>query len=132
MDLVRTADRLMCDVVRLVQGAGLSEPQYNVLRILRGAGEEGLPCGRIAGQMLTRAPDVTRLVDRLEEGGLVRRVRPPGADRRIVLVRLTEAGRSLLDRLDEPVERLHRAQFDGLTRAELRELRRLLRRVRQE
>jgi len=131
VDIVRTAEHLTCGVAHLLHDAGLSEPQYNVLRILHGAGE-GLPCGRITGQMLTRAPDVTRLVDRLEEAGLVSRRRAIGEDRRIVVVHLTRTGLTLLKRLDGPIEQLHREQFAKLTRAELRQLRTLLRKVRGE
>ena len=66
LNLLRTTDQLNCEFTRLFMAHGLSGPQYNVLRILRGAGEEGLPCLEIASQMITRMPDITRLVDRLE------------------------------------------------------------------
>jgi DNA-binding MarR family transcriptional regulator len=108
---------------------GLSGPQYNVLRILRGASGEGLPCLEIAGQMITRMPDITRLVDRLEGSGLVERARTD-ADRRIVLVRITSAGLELLARLDQPVLDTHKQAMLMLDANELRELIRLLTKAR--
>src|SRR5690349_19708554 len=125
LNVVRTADHLGQEFTRLFHGHGISGPQYNVLRILRGVGGDGLPCVDIAGQMITRMPDITRLVDRLEAAGLVARRRTE-EDRRVVLVRITPAGLELLARLDRPVLDLHRRQLGHLTRAELAELNRLL------
>jgi DNA-binding MarR family transcriptional regulator len=132
LNLVRTSDHLLSGAAALLRGHGITEPQYNVLRILRGAGPDGLPSGAIAPRMLTRGPDVTRLVDRLEAGGLAFRERGSGPDRRCVVVRITEEGRSLLARLDEPVRNVHRLQFQALDPEELRELKRLLVKLRGE
>src|SRR5205823_12001244 len=97
------------------QAHGLTGPQYNVLRILRGHGGDGVPCHEIGGQTVARTPDVTRLVDRLEAAGLAERART-AADRRVVLVRITPAGRELLARLDQPVLDLHRQALAHLSR----------------
>jgi DNA-binding MarR family transcriptional regulator len=129
LNLVRTQDYLLQDFARLFSAEGISESQYNVLRILRGHGV-GLPCQEIAAQMITRMPDITRLVDRLEEAGLVGRSRTP-QDRRVVLVTITRAGLDVLARLDRPVVELHRRQMRHLSREELAELNRLLVKVRQ-
>lgn len=102
----------------------LSSTQYNVLRILRGV-PDGLPCGEIANRMITRDPDITRLLDRLEKRSLVSRCRET-EDRRTVLTRITPEGLKLLARLDEPVVAAHRRQLGHLGRERLRALRELL------
>ncbi len=129
LNLLRTSDQLQSEFARLFTTHGLSGPQYNVLRILRGAGGEGLPCLEIAGQMITRMPDITRLVDRLETAGWVERSRTD-ADRRVVLVRITPLGLELLARLDVPVSALHKHVMSSLSGDELRELSRLLTKAR--
>jgi DNA-binding MarR family transcriptional regulator len=125
LNLLRTHDHMQHPFSRLFQKHGLSEPQYNVLRILRGAGGEGLPCLEVAARMITRTPDITRLVDRLEEAGLAERART-AADRRKVLVRITPAGLARLARLDRPVLDLHKELLGHLSCEELAELNRLL------
>ena len=109
VDLVRTCDLLSRAPARLLKMEDLSGTQYNVLRILRGS-LEGLPCGEIAGRMITRDPDVTRLLDRLEKRRLITRCRET-KDRRMVMARITPEGLKLLTRLDEPVEELHCKQL---------------------
>jgi DNA-binding MarR family transcriptional regulator len=111
-------------LVRVLKIADLSTTQYNVLRILRGS-REGLPCGEIASRMITRDPDVTRLLDRLEKRGLISRCRE-AKDRRTVMARITPEGLKLLARLDEPVEAAHRQQLGHLGRERLRALTELL------
>ncbi|HEU4363896.1 MAG TPA: MarR family transcriptional regulator [Candidatus Krumholzibacteria bacterium] len=108
---------------------GVTLQQYNVLRILRGAEPDGLPTLVVAERMIERAPGITRMIDRLEEKGLVARERR-GADRRCVHCRITGAGLDLLAGLDEPVDRADRAAFDALNQRELSELTSLLERVR--
>jgi DNA-binding MarR family transcriptional regulator len=125
LNLARTHDYLVHESARLLEGHGISGPQYNVLRILRGHGGDGLPCTEIASQMVTRTPDITRLVDRLEAAALVLRQRKD-KDRRVVRVQITPAGLDLLARLDQPVLYLHKELLGHLTRAELAELNRLL------
>lgn len=129
LNLERTRDRLSREFAVLFKRHGLSSPQYNVLRILRGHGGEGTPCQRIAAEMLTYDPDVTRLVDRLAAVGLVKR-RRAGSDRRVVHVQITQKGLEILSKLDEPVLELHRRQLGHLTREELAELNRLLEKAR--
>lgn len=124
VDLLRTADRLSRGVVPVLKKENLSSTQYNVLRILRGA-PEGLPCGEIANRMITRDPDITRLLDRLEKRDLVSRCRE-AEDRRTVLTRITPEGLKLLARLDEPVLTAHRRQLGHLGRERLRTLQELL------
>ena len=124
LNLARTDDRLQAGFARLFKRHGITGAQYNVLRILRGAGEP-LPCQEIAGRMVTHLPDITRLVDRLEQAGLVERSRT-SEDRRLVLTRITEPGRRLLGELDEPVLQLHKLQLGHLTADELAELNHLL------
>lgn len=101
--LARTADELHAPMNEVLRPAGLSVSQYNVLRILRGAAEDGLPCGEISARMVRRDPDLTRLLDKLEARGLVSRERGT-KDRRVVTAKLTEEGQQLLAELDEPVE----------------------------
>lgn len=106
----------------------LTMQQYNVLRILRGAGDDGLPTLEIAERMIERTPGVTRLLDRLETKGFVARARSAD-DRRQVVVRITRAGRDLLARLDAPFDRLDDTILSELSQAELRTLVRLLERI---
>jgi len=130
LNLQRTADHLLRGVEELLKPAGLTPSQYNVLRILRGAGPEGLACGEIAARMLTRDPDMTRLLDRLDKRGLVSRVRNT-RDRRVVVTRITAAGLKLLASLDEPVEELHEKQLQHLGRERLKQLSALLEEARE-
>jgi DNA-binding MarR family transcriptional regulator len=124
LELLRTTDMLSRGLVQVLKREQLSSNQYNVLRILRGS-PEGLPCGEIANRMITRDPDVTRLLDRLEKRGLVSRCRE-AKDRRMVLTRITPEGLNCLSRLDEPVEGTHRKQLGHLGRERLRALSELL------
>jgi DNA-binding MarR family transcriptional regulator len=130
LDLLRTTDMLSRGLVTILKPEDLSSTQYNVLRILRGA-PEGLPCGEIAKRMITRDPDITRLLDRLEKCGLISRSRE-ARDRRTVMARITGAGLKLLARLDEPIQEAHRKQLGHLGRARLRLLTGLLREARSQ
>src|SRR6202167_1725083 len=120
LDLLRTTDTLSRGLVRVLKTEDLSSTQYNVLRILRGA-PEGLPCGEIANRMITRDPDVTRLLDRLEKRGLISRCRE-ASDRRTVKAQISAEGLKLLARLDEPVWAAHRRQLGHLGQQRLRAL----------
>lgn len=113
VQLQRAASRLMDEVARLLKPAGLRPTQYNVLRILRGARPDPLNCGEIAERMITREPDLTRLLNRMEEAGLVSRCRHD-ADRRVVRVTITPEGLKLLKSLDAPMLALHQRQFAAL------------------
>jgi DNA-binding MarR family transcriptional regulator len=108
--LMLAADHLLKGEVEVLRLADLTFPQYNVLRILRGARPEALSCGTISQRMLTRDSDLTRLLDKLEERGLVRRVRD-ARDRRMVNATIADAGLHLLLKLDGPVDRAHRQQL---------------------
>jgi DNA-binding MarR family transcriptional regulator len=124
LDLLRTADMLTRRAIGVLKAEDLSQTQYNVLRILRGA-PHGLPCGEIASRMITRDPDVTRLLDRIEKRGLVSRARE-SRDRRKVLTRITAQGLKLVNRLDEPVQELHRKLLGHLGKERLQALGELL------
>ena len=130
LDLVRTADLLSRPVAQLFKGDDLSPAQYNVLRILRGS-PDGLTCGEIANRMITRDPDITRLLDRMEKRGLISRGRE-GRDRRVVLVRISPEGLDLLTGLDQPVRELHRRLLGRLGVERLNALRELLELCRNE
>lgn len=130
LELLRTTDQLSRGLVPLLKAEELSPNQYNVLRILRGA-PEGLPCGEIAQRMITRDPDITRLLDRLEKRALITRWRD-AKDRRLVLARITPEGLKLLGRLDEPMQEGHRKQLGHLGRERLKTLCELLRVARRE
>jgi DNA-binding MarR family transcriptional regulator len=124
LELLRTTDLLTRGLVPLLKAEDLSANQYNVLRILRGS-PDGLPCGEIASRMITRDPDITRLLDRLEKRGLISRCRET-KDRRMVMARITPDGLTLLARLDDPVQEGHRRQLGHLGRERLRALTELL------
>lgn len=124
MALLRTTDMLSRGLVTVLKAEDLSPTQYNVLRILRGA-PEGLPCGEIATRMITRDPDVTRLLDRLEKRKLISRCRET-TDRRTVVARITPEGLKILARLDEPVQTAHKNQLGHLGRERLRALTELM------
>jgi DNA-binding MarR family transcriptional regulator len=130
LSLLRTAESLARGLEQALKPSGLTATQYNVLRILRGAGPGGLPCREIAARMITHDPDVTRLLDRLERLGLVERQRND-ADRRVVTARITPEGQRLLAALDDPIAALHRRQLAHLSPEHLAMLIDLLQRVRE-
>lgn len=125
LDLLRTSDVLSRRLAHVLKNEDLSSNQYNVLRILRGA-PEGLPCGEIGNRMITRDPDITRLLDRLEKRELISRCRET-KDRRMVLTRISPEGLKLLARLDGPVQEAHREQLGHLGKERLKALSELLR-----
>ena len=102
LNLQRTADALMQEITDILKPFGLSPTQYNVMRILRGAGDSGITCKEIGARMITRDPDITRLLDRLERRHLVTRNRAK-EDRRFVSIHITNEGLSLLKELDDPI-----------------------------
>lgn len=129
LNLLRTLSVLTEPVERLFKEHGLSEATYNALRILRGSGQAGRACSEIGRDMVTRVPDVTRIIDRLEKAGLATRCRVV-EDRRVVLIKITDKGLALLAQMDEPVKQIHKQQFSGMTKAEIVELSRLLEKLR--
>jgi DNA-binding MarR family transcriptional regulator len=119
--LLRLSDRLAQDAELLIKSHGLTATQYNVLRILRGAGPDGLPCKRIGDRMISRDPDMTRLLDRMEKHSWITRERQT-EDRRVIKTRITAAGLEILRKLDAPVDELHKKQFGHLSAGKLKAL----------
>jgi DNA-binding MarR family transcriptional regulator len=130
LNVVRTWAALTDAVDGLLKPHGISGTQYNVLRILRGSEPTGLCRNELRDRMVTRMPDMTRLLDRMEEAGLVSRSRE-GEDRRMVLTRITKQGRKLVDELDAPMNKLHRSTLGHLSESQLRSLSDLLTLARQ-
>lgn len=130
LNLLRAAEMVREPVESLIKSFGLSNAQYNALRILRGHGGGPLSCGVIADQMVTREPDISRLLCRMETSGLITRQRD-STDRRVVLISLTEEGRERVDALDTPLRDLHRAQFGQMCAQDIDTLNALLSRVQQ-
>jgi|SRR6266498_1292773 len=127
--LLRTADVLQSSMESKLKEFGLTGTQYNALRILRGAGPKGLPCSEIGERMITRDPDITRLLNRLEQRGLVERTRDQH-DRRVIYGKITAAGQRLLREMDGPVEQHGREMLRHVSHADLRRLIDLLGQVR--
>jgi len=130
LNIVRTSDQLHIRFARLLREYGLTSPtQYNILRILRGEGKP-LPILEIAGRTVTVVPGITGLIDRLERAGFVRRLRCE-KDRRVIYVALTDHATTTLAAIDEPLLDLHRKVLGHLSQTELKELIRLLEKVRE-
>jgi DNA-binding MarR family transcriptional regulator len=125
LSLWRTYDRLRALEDALFASYDLTPQQYNALRLLRAVHPEPLPTLALAGRLVSRAPDITRLLDRLEERGLVQRERP-AANRRTVLVAITDAGRALLRQVAGPLRECHARQLGHMKPADLRRLVELL------
>src|SRR5687767_7542143 len=119
--ILQAAGEFERDFVELVKDEDLSPAQYNVLRILRGAGEPGLTCGEVGGRLIRHDPDVTRLMDRLERRHLIERTRDT-RDRRVVRTTITQTGLDLLARLDPEVDALHERQLGHLSEEQLAQL----------
>jgi DNA-binding MarR family transcriptional regulator len=130
LNIIRTADVLKRGLDRLLKRHGITSAQYNVLRILRGAGDQGLHCNAIAERMITAEPDITRLLMRMERLGLIRRHRD-GVDRRMVTTTATDRGLHLLDELETPLRDLQTQQFALLSEEDLVSLIGGLERVRE-
>src|SRR6266576_2969094 len=129
LGLLRTADAVKRSLAQVIEPHGITPQQYNVLRILRGAGPEGLPTLTIGERMIEQTPGVTRLIDRLERKELVSRI-PCSKDRRRVFCRITAKGLGLLTELDEPVNRWDAQTVSILPASEVDSLITLLDRVR--
>jgi DNA-binding MarR family transcriptional regulator len=126
---MQIADVFGSEAEQVVKAGGLTGAQYNVLRILRGAGREGLACREIGERMISRDPDITRLLDRMEKRGLITRERQSD-DRRVVKTCVTPSGLEILKGLDQPVRELHKRQFQGMTAAKLQALAAMLEEIR--
>ncbi len=127
--LLRTADALQTAMEGKLKEFDLTGTQYNALRILRGAGSDGLPCSEIGERMITHDPDITRLLNRLEKRGLAHRLRDKN-DRRVIYGKITAAGVKLLREMDEPIEKFGREILRHVNQADLRKLIELLEAVR--
>ena len=130
LSLLRTSDALQTQVEAQLKEFGLTGTQYNALRILRGAGPEGLPCREIGERMITRDPDVTRLLDRLEDRGFVQRARAKH-DRRVIYGKITAAGLKLLREMDAPLEKFGREMLRHVGQEKLKQVIELLELVRR-
>jgi len=121
LNVVRTSATMTDDMEELLKDRGITNTQYNVLRILRGAEPIGLCRNELRDRMLTRMPDVTRLLDRMEEAGLVARSRDH-EDRRLVSTRITAAGRKLVEELDAPIQHYHKSRLAHVSEEQLQTL----------
>jgi DNA-binding MarR family transcriptional regulator len=128
LTLQRTVDDLTSAFAALFREHDLTPTQYNALRIVRGAGEEGLSTHEVGERLIKREPDVPRLLERLANAGLISRSRS-GPDRRVTSCLLTPRGRRVLELLDQPVRELHRSQFAALSAEEQTMLVQLLQKV---
>jgi len=123
--LLKAADALAQEAEKILKAKGLTGAQYNVLRILRGAEPEGLACSTIGERMISHDPDMTRLLDRMENRNLITRQRQSD-DRRVVKTRVTVSGLEILKRLEQPIRELHRQQFQHMAGPRVRTLAGLL------
>jgi DNA-binding MarR family transcriptional regulator len=130
LNLWRTYDRLRAFEDELFGRHDLTPQQYNALRLLRGAHPDKIATLDLAGRLVSRAPDITRLLDKLEQRGLIERDRPAD-NRRMVRIGITDAGLALLDALQEPLEACHARQLGHLSRRQLKELAALLHAARE-
>jgi DNA-binding MarR family transcriptional regulator len=121
LNLGRTWEFLQKRTADLIKEHELTSTQYNMLRILRGAGEDGLTCSQATERMLSPDPDITRLLDRMETQGLVRRDRAR-EDRRVVITRITSRGLELVNRLDAPLHQLLQQFLGRVSRDRLKDL----------
>ncbi len=130
LNLLRTHEFLQQRQAEFFRRFQLTPTQYNMLRILRGAGSDGITCTQAAERMVTADPDVTRLLDRLEARGLIARVRSR-EDRRVVITRITAAGTGLLKAIDRPLMEFHKRNLGGLGKEKLGQLIEILESIRQ-
>ncbi len=130
LNLQRTSALLGHKVEQELRPRGLSPTQYNVLRILRGADARGLCQYEIGGRLVAQVPDVPRILERMERAGWVRRDRGE-QDRRMVIARLTETGRAIVDELDAPMQHMMRQMFSGMDDQSITQLNELLVEARQ-
>ena len=126
-----TYDKLVFELFDLFKDHGITLTQYDVLETIKKASRTGLPLLKIGARMLSRQPDVTRIVDRLEDFGFVTRVRDT-KDRRVVYVRLSRSGLALCEKIESSLLELHRDQFGHLSKSEMKLLNQLLIKTRDE
>lgn len=131
ISVLRTADHVRRHLAQTIEPAGITLQQYNVLRVLRGVHPDPLPTLEIGERLIERTPGITRLLDRLESKGLIRRQRSK-TDRRLVECSITPGGLALIAGLDDAVDRADDSAVQGLSVSEQRELVRLLAAIRQQ
>lgn len=125
LNLIRTSEWLQGEFARVFKTHGITQPQFNVLKVLQVEEKSGIPIQKIGARMTTKSSDVTRLVDRLERTGMVKRFRTE-EDRRVIYVRLTEAGWAIIDQLEQPLVETHQHTKGYLDRPSLELLNKLL------
>jgi DNA-binding MarR family transcriptional regulator len=130
LNIIRTSEVLQRFITEFLRPFDLSPVQYNVLRILRGAGAAGVTCSQVGERLLTRDPDITRLLDRMQARELIERERS-SEDRRVVITRISKTGLKLVDSLDQPLRSVNRRKLGRLGRDELADLIAGLERVRE-
>lgn len=130
LSIVRTAAMLEHALAQALKPFDITPTQYNVLSILRGAGHDGLCRNEVGGRLVTAMPDVTRLLDRMEDTGLIVRQRST-TDRRVVSTRLTKKGLDLVGKLDATVVEIHEKQFRNVDRKTLKSLIAILGEIRE-
>ena len=128
VSILKSADSLSQEAEQLIKSHDLTMAQYNVLRILRGAEPVGMLCRGISERMISRDPDMTRLLDRMEKRGLITRERQKD-DRRVIMTRITGDGLGFLKKLDQPVRELHKRQFAHMKSTRIKALAELLEEV---
>src|ERR1700744_6638827 len=121
LNVLRTAEVLNQQAELFLKAFGLTRTQYNVLRILRGADADGMPCSQLADRMIARDPDITRLIDRMQSNGLVERARSC-TDRRVVNTRITPKALTLIGEIDQPLQELLRSKLGRLGKSNLAQL----------
>lgn len=131
LNVARTAEYLGSALAAVFKSVDLTATQYNALRILRGAGTDGLSCGEISERMVTKESDITRLLDRLEARGFISRERPEN-NRRMVVTRITAEGLRVLADLDQPVDETDRRLVGHLGKGKLKILIELLEAIRDK
>ena len=129
LSLLVTVDRISRRHAEFMSEYGISPKQYNILRILRGAGQAGLPVMEIGRRMIEKSPDVSRIIDRLIDMGLAKRRRQRN-DRRVVMVTIAKKGLDLLDKMDDPVDEEVVRMLNGMNNSEFKQLIELLEKVR--
>jgi DNA-binding MarR family transcriptional regulator len=131
LSIQRASEMLWWGVSETLKQAELTPAQYNVLRILRGAGQTGASCSEISERLVTKDSDITRLLDRLDARGLISRGRET-KDRRVMIARITDEGLRVLSGLDKPIAECHRSQLGHLKDKQLESLSSLLEAVRDK
>jgi DNA-binding MarR family transcriptional regulator len=130
LNIIRTAEVLQRFITEFLRPFDLSPVQYNVLRILRGAGAAGATCSQIGERLLTRDPDITRLLDRMQARALIERERS-SEDRRVVITRISGTGLALVDRIDQPLRSMNKRKLGKFGREALADLIAGLERIRE-